>query len=104
MTKSVAEGDQAPNFSLEADDGTTVRRDSLAGKNVILYFYPKDDTTGCTKEACDFRDAFRDSAKSTRQGDATGTAAFLPSSIPNPSTIVPKTSAADVNSGTVFPK
>ena len=33
-------------------------RDSLAGKNVVLYFYPKDDTPGCTKEACDFRDAF----------------------------------------------
>jgi peroxiredoxin Q/BCP len=43
---------------LEADDGTTVTRDSLAGKNVVLYFYPKDDTPGCTKEACDFRDAF----------------------------------------------
>jgi peroxiredoxin Q/BCP len=54
----IAEGDKAPNFSLEADDGTTVTRDSLAGKNVVLYFYPKDDTPGCTKEACDFRDAF----------------------------------------------
>ncbi|MDQ6873389.1 MAG: peroxiredoxin, partial [Gemmatimonadota bacterium] len=39
-------------------DGTTVTRDSLAGKNVVLFFYPKDDTSGCTKEACDFRDAF----------------------------------------------
>jgi peroxiredoxin Q/BCP len=58
MTKSVAEGDQIPKFSLEADDGTTVTLDSLAGKNVVLYFYPKDDTPGCTKEACDFRDAF----------------------------------------------
>jgi len=54
----IAEGDKAPNFSLEADDGTTVTRDSLAGKNAVLYFYPKDDTPGCTKEACDFRDAF----------------------------------------------
>ena len=54
----IAEGDQLPKFSLEADDGTTVTRDSLGGKNVVLYFYPKDDTTGCTKEACDFRDAF----------------------------------------------
>jgi len=53
----IVEGDQAPNFSLEADDGTTVTRASLAGKNVVLYFYPKDDTPGCTKEACDFRDA-----------------------------------------------
>jgi thioredoxin-dependent peroxiredoxin len=53
----IAEGDKAPNFSLEADDGTTVSRDSLAGRNVVLFFYPKDDTSGCTKEACDFRDA-----------------------------------------------
>ena len=43
---------------MKADDGTTVTRDSLAGKNVVLFFYPKDDTSGCTKEACDFRDAF----------------------------------------------
>jgi thioredoxin-dependent peroxiredoxin len=54
----IAEGDKAPNFSLEADDGTTVTRDSLAGKNVVLFFYPKDNTSGCTQEACDFRDAF----------------------------------------------
>jgi peroxiredoxin Q/BCP len=53
----IAEGDKAPNFSLQADDGTTITSDSLAGKNVVLYFYPKDDTPGCTKEACDFRDA-----------------------------------------------
>ncbi|HEY8851481.1 MAG TPA: thioredoxin-dependent thiol peroxidase [Gemmatimonadaceae bacterium] len=54
----MVEGDKAPDFSLTADDGTIVTRDSLAGKNVVLYFYPKDDTPGCTKEACDFRDAF----------------------------------------------
>jgi len=54
----IGEGDQVPKFSLEADDGTTVTRDSLAGKNVVLFFYPKDNTTGCTQEACDFRDAF----------------------------------------------
>jgi len=54
----IAERDKAPSFSLKADDGTTVTRDSLAGKNVVLFFYPKDDTSGCTKEACDFRDAF----------------------------------------------
>lgn len=53
----IAEGDRAPAFSLPADDGSTVTLDSLAGKNVVLYFYPKDDTSGCTKEACDFRDA-----------------------------------------------
>jgi peroxiredoxin Q/BCP len=54
----IREGEQAPNFSLEADDGTVVTRDSLAGKNVVLFFYPRDNTTGCTQEACDFRDAF----------------------------------------------
>jgi peroxiredoxin Q/BCP len=53
----VNEGDQLPKFALGADNGTVVTRDSLAGKNVVLYFYPKDDTSGCTKEACDFRDA-----------------------------------------------
>lgn len=52
------EGDKAPDFSLQADDGTTVTRDSLAGKKVVLFFYPKDNTPGCTKEACGFRDAF----------------------------------------------
>ena len=54
----INEGDQAPQFSLPADDGTVVTRDSLRGRNTVLYFYPKDDTSGCTKEACDFRDAF----------------------------------------------
>jgi peroxiredoxin Q/BCP len=42
----ISEGDKAPNFSLEADDGTTVTRDSLAGKTVVLFFYPKDNTSG----------------------------------------------------------
>jgi len=54
----ISEGDQVPKFSLEADDGTVVTRDSLMGKNVVLFFYPKDNTTGCTQEACDFREAF----------------------------------------------
>ena len=54
----ISEGDKVPSFSLPADDGTTVTRESLAGKNVVLFFYPKDNTPGCTKEACDFRDAF----------------------------------------------
>ncbi len=40
------EGDRAPEFSLQADDGTTVTLDSLAGKNAVLYFYPKDNTSG----------------------------------------------------------
>jgi len=54
----IKEGDKVPRFSLPADDGTTVTQESLRGRNTILYFYPKDDTPGCTTEACDFRDAF----------------------------------------------
>src|SRR5262245_19573703 len=49
-------GQPAPDFSLEADDGTTVSLADLAGSTAVLYFYPKDDTTGCTAEACEFRD------------------------------------------------
>lgn len=51
-------GDQAPDFNLVADDGKMISLQQLRGKNVILYFYPKDNTPGCTKEACDFRDSF----------------------------------------------
>ena len=48
----------APDFSLLADDGRTVRLSDLRGRPVVLYFYPKDDTSGCTTQACGFRDAF----------------------------------------------
>lgn len=51
-------GDVAPDFSLTSTDGSVVRLADLLGKHVILYFYPKDDTPGCTKEACAFRDAY----------------------------------------------
>ena len=54
----IEEGTPAPNFELTSDSGETVSLSGLRGKPVILYFYPKDDTPGCTKEACDFRDAF----------------------------------------------
>ena len=54
-----AVGDLAPAFSAAATDGSTIRLADLAGKSVILYFYPKDDTPGCTKEACAFRDIYR---------------------------------------------
>jgi peroxiredoxin Q/BCP len=50
-------GEDAPDFNLQADDGSAVSRESQLGKRYILYFYPKDDTPGCTKEACGFRDA-----------------------------------------------
>ena len=50
-------GDKAPGFSLEDGDGTTWNLDDLRGEKVIVYFYPADDTSGCTIQACDFRDA-----------------------------------------------
>jgi peroxiredoxin Q/BCP len=53
----IEEGRRAPDFKLECDDGETVSLKELRGKKVILYFYPKDDTPGCTAEACGFRDA-----------------------------------------------
>jgi len=49
-------GKKAPDFTLPADDGTKVKLSSLRGKPVVLYFYPRDDTPGCTAEACAFRD------------------------------------------------
>jgi len=52
----IEEGKKAPAFSLKNHAGETVKLADFAGKHVVLYFYPKDDTPGCTKEACDFRD------------------------------------------------
>jgi len=52
----VQEGDAAPDFTLPSSSGNKVKLSSLKGKNVVLYFYPEDDTSGCTKEACAFRD------------------------------------------------
>ena len=52
----VAVGDKAPDFTLPADDGRTMSLKDFRGKKVVLYFYPKDDTPGCTAEACSFRD------------------------------------------------
>jgi len=49
-------GDTAPDFELESDEGETVKLSDFRGKKVVLYFYPKDDTPGCTTEACEFRD------------------------------------------------
>lgn len=51
-------GDKAPAFKLKSQDGKTISLSELKGKPVVLYFYPKDDTSGCTKEACNFRDEF----------------------------------------------
>ena len=54
----INEGDQAPNFTLHSDAGTDVTLSSLRGRPVVLYFYPKDDTPGCTTQACGIRDAY----------------------------------------------
>lgn len=57
------EGDPAPDFSATASGGGNVSLADFKGKNVILYFYPRDDTPGCTKEACAFRDHFAEFEK-----------------------------------------
>ena len=51
-------GDTAPDFTTKDTNGATVKLSDYAGKTVVLYFYPKDDTPGCTKEACSFRDNY----------------------------------------------
>ena len=54
----IEEGKPAPDFELQSDSGETVRLSDFLGKPVVLYFYPKDDTPGCTAEACEFRDSY----------------------------------------------
>ena len=58
MPSKLKEGDKAPDFAVPDAEGKMVRLKDLRGKKVVLYFYPKDDTPGCTKEACSFRDSF----------------------------------------------
>jgi len=55
---SLKVGDKAPAFKLKNQDGEIISLNDLKGKPVVLYFYPKDNTSGCTKEACNFRDEF----------------------------------------------
>lgn len=59
MAKELKIGDNAPSFSLLDDSGSKVSLSALKGKKLVLYFYPKDDTSGCTKEACSFRDSIK---------------------------------------------
>jgi len=56
-------GDKAPDFNVMSDSGQRIRLRDFRGKKVVLYFYPKDDTPGCTKEACAFRDHQKDFSK-----------------------------------------
>src|SRR5207253_2533673 len=58
MSGVLREGDKAPDFTVQDGEGKTVKLKDLRGQKVVLYFYPKDDTPGCTKEACAFRDSF----------------------------------------------
>jgi len=61
--KELTEGMKAPAFSADSSTGRKIALKDFTGKNVVLYFYPKDDTPGCTKEACAFRDANKDLQK-----------------------------------------
>ena len=56
---TLQEGSKAPAFTAKDQNGNTVTLDQFKGKKVVLYFYPKDDTPGCTAEACDFRDNYQ---------------------------------------------
>ena len=58
MPNVLIEGNKAPDFTSTDGEGKTIRLKDFRGKKVVLYFYPKDDTPGCTKEACAFRDSF----------------------------------------------
>ena len=62
---SLTIGDKAPDFTVATDGGGTFCLSEMMGHNVIIYFYPKDDTPGCTKEACEFRDSLPDFSKTS---------------------------------------
>ena len=60
MAEDLKTGDQAPSFDTVDDTGNAVSLSDLKGKRVVLYFYPKDNTPGCTQQACAFRDSYPD--------------------------------------------
>ena len=66
----VEEGSPAPDFTLTSDAGEQVSLESLRGQPVVLYFYPRDDTPGCTTQACGIRDAWGDSSGQARSFSA----------------------------------
>lgn len=74
---SLKEGDVAPDFEIQDDNGQPFRLSGLRGKSVVLYFYPKADTPGCTKEACNFRDSI--SAFKKRGAEVIGVSPDKPS-------------------------
>jgi peroxiredoxin Q/BCP len=63
LMANLAKGDPAPDFALPDHDGTPVSLGQFASRRVVVYFYPKDDTTGCTKEACQFNDLLAEFSK-----------------------------------------
>jgi peroxiredoxin Q/BCP len=63
MSDWIEPGEKAPDFTLSADDGSRIKLSALQGSPVVLYFYPKDDTPGCTREACAFRDRHKELKK-----------------------------------------
>lgn len=63
MAEFIEEGKKAPAFTLMSDEGEKVKLSDFAGAPLVLYFYPKDDTPGCTREACSFRDRAKEFAK-----------------------------------------
>ena len=81
--KRLTEGDQAPDVAMPLQDGKSLQLSSLKGKNVVVYFYPKDQTSGCTMEADNFRDKFEDLKKAdvtvigVSMQDATSHKAFI---------------------------
>ncbi len=64
MNAIPAPGSVAPDFTLPSDEGASVTLSELRGRTIVLYFYPKDDTSGCTTEACEFRDRWADVRRS----------------------------------------
>ena len=76
----VREGAPAPDFDLASDSGERVKLSSLRGKQVVLYFYPKDDTPGCTTQACGIRDAYEEfqTAGAYSQGAQIASSANVP--------------------------
>jgi peroxiredoxin Q/BCP len=63
MSTKIVEGRKAPDFTLKDASGRDVSLSDFQGKHVVVYFYPRDDTPGCTKEACGFRDSWKDLRK-----------------------------------------